>query len=101
MVLFQESTIGAAFFSQTLALNETTIKFEIWDTAGEERYHRLAPMYYRGAAAVTIVYDITNSYYFNRAKNWVLELQKQGNPNLETLSLDPQLKPADVADTTK
>ncbi|PWS21558.1 hypothetical protein DKP78_22955, partial [Enterococcus faecium] len=31
-VEFQESTIGAAFFSQTLAFNEETVKFEIWDT---------------------------------------------------------------------
>ncbi|KAJ6339396.1 hypothetical protein OIU77_007377 [Salix suchowensis] len=57
---FQESTIGAAFFSQTLAVNDATVKFEIWDTAGQERYHSLAPMYYRGAAAAVIVYDISN-----------------------------------------
>ena len=56
----QESTIGAAFFSQTLAVNDETVKFEIWDTAGQERYHSLAPMYYRGAAAAIVVYDITN-----------------------------------------
>nr|CAB3498810.1 unnamed protein product [Digitaria exilis] len=59
-VEFQESTIGAAFFSQTLAVNDETVKFEIWDTAGQERYHSLAPMYYRGAAAAIVVYDITN-----------------------------------------
>jgi Ras-related protein Rab-5C len=57
----QESTIGAAFFSQTLAVNDETVKFEIWDTAGQERYHSLAPMYYRGAAAAVVVYDITNA----------------------------------------
>ncbi|XP_031495845.1 ras-related protein RHN1-like isoform X1 [Nymphaea colorata] len=79
---FQESTIGAAFFSQTLAVNDRTIKFEIWDTAGQERYHSLAPMYYRGAAAAIIVFDITNPDSFSRAKKWVQELQKQGNPNM-------------------
>ncbi|XP_057540057.1 ras-related protein RHN1-like [Amaranthus tricolor] len=79
---FQESTIGAAFFSQTLAVNDATVKFEIWDTAGQERYHSLAPMYYRGAAAAIIVFDITNSESFSRAKKWVQELQKQGNPNM-------------------
>ncbi|XP_073115769.1 ras-related protein Rab5A [Elaeis guineensis] len=80
-VEFQESTIGAAFFSQTLAVNDQTVKFEIWDTAGQERYHSLAPMYYRGAAAAIIVYDITNSATFTRAKKWVQELQAQGNPS--------------------
>lgn len=60
-MITQESTIGAAFFSQTLAVNDATVKFEIWDTAGQERYHSLAPMYYRGAAAAIIVYDITSA----------------------------------------
>ncbi|GJN23803.1 hypothetical protein PR202_gb11485 [Eleusine coracana subsp. coracana] len=76
-----ESTIGAAFFSQTLAVNDETVKFEIWDTAGQERYHSLAPMYYRGAAAAIVVYDIRNPASFTRAKKWVQELQAQGNPN--------------------
>ncbi|KAJ0008086.1 hypothetical protein Pint_30601 [Pistacia integerrima] len=53
-VEFHESTIGATFFSQGLAVNDTTVKFEIWDTAGQERYHSLAPMYYRGAAAAIV-----------------------------------------------
>ena len=36
---YRESTIGAAFLTQTIALDEnTTVKFEIWDTAGQERY---------------------------------------------------------------
>ncbi|KAM0943501.1 putative small GTP-binding protein [Dioscorea sansibarensis] len=76
----QESTIGAAFFSQTISLNEATIKFDIWDTAGQERYHSLAPMYYRGAAAAIVVYDISSADSFTRAKKWVEELQRQGNP---------------------
>ncbi|KAF5182097.1 Ras-related protein [Thalictrum thalictroides] len=79
---FQESTIGAAFFTQILSLNEATVKFDIWDTAGQERYHSLAPMYYRGAAAAVIVYDITSMDSFVRAQKWIEELQRQGNPKL-------------------
>ncbi|KAI5069619.1 hypothetical protein GOP47_0015920 [Adiantum capillus-veneris] len=79
---FQESTIGAAFFSQSVAVHDATVKFEIWDTAGQERYHSLAPMYYRGAVAAIVVYDITNPDSFTRAKKWVQELQTQGSANL-------------------
>lgn len=51
-------------------VDNVTIKFEIWDTAGQgmipfllsqiERYRSLAPMYYRGAGAAIVVYDITS-----------------------------------------
>nr|KJB13149.1 hypothetical protein B456_002G059500 [Gossypium raimondii] len=78
----QEATIGAAFFTQILSVSEATVKFDIWDTAGQERYHSLAPMYYRGAAAAIVVYDISTMDTFARAKKWVQELQKQGNPKL-------------------
>ncbi|XP_078430780.1 ras-related protein Rab5-like isoform X2 [Wolffia australiana] len=78
----QESTIGAAFFSQTLSLTEGTIKFDIWDTAGQERYHSLAPMYYRSAAAAVIVYDISSVETFVRAKKWVQELHLLGDPTM-------------------
>nr|XP_018682637.1 PREDICTED: ras-related protein RHN1 isoform X2 [Musa acuminata subsp. malaccensis] len=78
----EESTIGAAFFSQVLSLNEGIVKFDIWDTAGQERYRSLVPMYYHGAAAAIIVYDISNMDSYVRAKKWVRELQRQGNPYL-------------------
>ncbi len=72
----------AAFLTQTVALDDATVKFEIWDTAGQERYRSLAPMYYRGAAAAIIVYDITNPDSFAGAKSWVKELQRRGDTNV-------------------
>mmetsp|Transcript_13722 Transcript_13722/g.27365 ORF Transcript_13722/g.27365 Transcript_13722/m.27365 type:complete len:195 (-) Transcript_13722:21-605(-) len=79
---FQEPTIGAAFLTQTVTLDDITVKFEIWDTAGQERYRSLAPMYYRGAAAAIVVYDVTNMLSFTGAKSWVKELQRRGDPNV-------------------
>ncbi|CAH8466159.1 unnamed protein product [Schistosoma turkestanicum] len=78
---YQEATIGAAYVTQTICLNDppTTVKFEIWDTAGQERYHSLAPMYYRGSQAAVVVYDITNQNSYERAKTWVNELRERAN----------------------
>lgn len=66
-------TVGAAFLSQTVSLPDasTTVKFEIWDTAGQERYASLAPLYYRGASAAAVVYDITSPESFQKARFWV------------------------------
>lgn len=75
---YSESTIGASFMSKMIMVAGKPIKFQIWDTAGQEKYHSLAPMYYRGAAAAIIVYDITRASSFNTLKNWVEELRTQG-----------------------
>mmetsp|Transcript_8111 Transcript_8111/g.12109 ORF Transcript_8111/g.12109 Transcript_8111/m.12109 type:complete len:200 (+) Transcript_8111:96-695(+) len=75
---YSESTIGASFMSKMIMVDGKPIKFQIWDTAGQEKYHSLAPMYYRGAAAAIIVYDITRANTFKTLKNWVDELKAQG-----------------------
>ena len=75
---FQEPTIGAAFLTAEVGLDDgTNVKFELWDTAGQERYRSLAPMYYRGAAAAIVVYDITSVDSFEGAKAWVAELHRR------------------------
>lgn len=58
---YSESTIGASFMSKVVELDGQTVKVQIWDTAGQEKYHSLAPMYYRGAAAAVVVYDLTRA----------------------------------------
>ena len=69
-----ESTIGAAFNKLSLVVNNKYFDIEFWDTAGQERYKSLAPMYYRGAHLVIIVYDITDLYSYDCAKNWIKEI---------------------------
>ena len=68
--------------SKLIMVDAAPIKYQIWDTAGQEKYHSLAPMYYRGAAAAIIVYDITKATSFNTLKNWVRELQQLGPENI-------------------
>ena len=82
---FQESTIGAAFFTKTIEKEKFNIKLDIWDTAGQERYRSLAPMYYRGAKVAIVVFDLTDSGTLSTAKIWINELRKNGDPRCEVL----------------
>lgn len=69
------STVGASFFRYSCPVGDVAVNFDIWDTAGQERYKSLASMYYRGAAAALVVYEITSYDSFERAKYWIRELQ--------------------------
>lgn len=69
------STVGASFFRYTCNVDEeTAVYFDIWDTAGQERFKSLASMYYRGAAAAMVVFEINVADTFEKAKFWVREL---------------------------
>eukprot|EP01136_Pigoraptor_vietnamica_P000596 Opistho-1_new@26100 len=70
------STIGASFMTKKMTTDHCKVRLQIWDTAGQERFRSMAPMYYRGANAALLVYDITSEPSFEDMKSWVLELRK-------------------------
>ncbi|XP_065176192.1 ras-related protein Rab-22A-like isoform X2 [Sycon ciliatum] len=80
-----ECTVGASFMTKSMVVDNKTIKFHIWDTAGQERYRGLAPMYYRGAAAAILVYDITNKVPFEQAQHYADQI---GAVFIETSALE-------------
>lgn len=76
----QKSTIQASYFEKTVetgsSVNGGRVKLSIWDTAGQEKFHALGPIYYRDANGAIVVYDITDTDSFIRAQGWVKELRK-------------------------
>uniref|UniRef100_UPI00358EFF2B ras-related protein Rab5-like isoform X3 n=1 Tax=Myxine glutinosa TaxID=7769 RepID=UPI00358EFF2B len=73
---------GAAFLTKDICLGRSLIRYEIWDTVGQERFNSLAPIYYRNAQAAIIAYDISNKESFDRAKRWLRELLEQRWPDM-------------------
>mmetsp|Transcript_21990 Transcript_21990/g.55202 ORF Transcript_21990/g.55202 Transcript_21990/m.55202 type:complete len:241 (-) Transcript_21990:409-1131(-) len=68
-------TIGASFLTKRIVVEDVKIKLQIWDTAGQERFRSLAPMYYRGACAAIIVYDVSYRASYEKVKGWTQELK--------------------------
>ena len=79
------ATPGASFTTKTVFLKDfnQSIKFEIWDTAGQEKYRALAKVFYKNAAVCILVYDITRKKSFDELKNyWVNEIKANGSQKL-------------------
>ena len=76
-------TTGANYLTKTIIMEEEenkSIKFEIWDTAGQEKFRSLAKVFYKNAAVVILVYDITRKTSFEELKNfWVKEIKDNTN----------------------
>lgn len=87
---YTEATICASFAVGTINLNEKEIKIGIWDTAGQEKYNSLVPLYYRDAKVGVVVYDITCKSSFNKAKYW-LENLRQNEPAAKCIIVGSKL----------
>lgn len=75
-----QATTGAAFVLKVLNISGQQIALNIWDTAGQERFHSLARVFYRDAAIIILVYDITSRESFDALGRWVDEITKHGPP---------------------
>ena len=52
------------------------LKYEIWDTAGQEKYRAINKIFYQDAAVAILVYDITRKDSFEELKNyWYIEVR--------------------------
>ena len=67
---YTTTTIGGSYNYKNILLPKETIRLNIWDTAGQEKYKSLAPMYYRNANIIFIVCDITCDSSIKEAKDW-------------------------------
>jgi Ras-related protein Rab-5C len=72
------STFGVSYVSKDLEIEGTIIKFDIWDTAGQEKYHSLNRLFYNETKICIIVYDITNKQSYQNVKDyWYKEITNE------------------------
>ena len=63
-------TLGVDFYSKTTKFNGKTVKLQIWDFGGEERFRFLLSQYSKGANAAFFLYDITNPMSLEHLPDW-------------------------------
>ena len=81
------TSVSAQFITKVIDFPEfeKSLKFDIWDTVGQEKYRSLTKIFYRDARVIILVYDITKEFSFNALKDyWYNEIcnSTEGKPLL-------------------
>ena len=72
-------TIGANYSEKIIKKNGKEYELNIWDTAGQEKFHALGKHFYKEAYVVCLVYDITSQESLEQLKSiWYPDLLKYG-----------------------
>src|SRR3569832_2011329 len=75
-----QATIGIDFLSNTMYLEDRSVRLQLWDTAGQERFRSLIPSYIRDSSVAVVVYDVSNRTSFLNTGRWVEEVRaERGN----------------------
>ena len=69
-----QATIGLDFQSKNVQIDNQDIHLLLYDTAGQEKFRSLIPMYTRDANIILLVYDITSKDSFTHIPEWIKDL---------------------------
>ena len=69
-----QATIGLDFQSKNVQIDNQDIHLLLYDTAGQEKFRSLIPMYTRDANIILLVYDVTSKDSFIHLSQWLNDL---------------------------
>ena len=69
-----QATIGLDFQSKNVQIDNQDIHLLLYDTAGQEKFRALIPMYTRDANIILLVYDVTSKDSFLHLSDWLRDL---------------------------
>lgn len=70
------STVGATSTRIDTTVKNRQICLNVWDTAGQETFRNLVPVYAKGAQAAVIVFDQSNKTTYEHVTEWYSYLQQ-------------------------
>jgi len=98
------ATIGAAFLSKVITTSNGPVRLQLWDTAGQEKFRSLAPMYYRSSSVAVLVYDVTSKSSLTNLEDWSAEIADKAPHNIKLVVIgnksdmvDERVIPTDMA----
>lgn len=69
-------TIGVDYKFKQITIKDKSIKLQIYDTAGQERFRTVTASFYRGAHGILLVFDLTQKDSFEtRVEEWLKEIK--------------------------
>ena len=73
------TTIGVDFGVKHININDSNIKLQIWDTAGQESFRSITRSFYRLSAGIILMYSINNRKSFENLSSWLNDINKELN----------------------
>ncbi|MFX0208698.1 MAG: Rab family GTPase [Candidatus Hodarchaeota archaeon] len=85
-------TLGSDFASKKVRLRiktrYKTIRFQIWDLAGQPAFNQVRALYYNHAVGAFLIFDITRPNTMYNLEKWINELSRHsGSPNIYVIVL--------------
>jgi small GTP-binding protein len=78
-------TIAAGVATIDLKIQDSRYTLQIWDTAGQEIYRSIIPIYFKGAVFAILCFSVTDDQSFSNLDGWLHELREHTSADIEVV----------------
>ncbi|MEA2069733.1 MAG: Rab family GTPase [Asgard group archaeon] len=94
-------TVGMEPYSKYIKVNGDTVTLSIWDIAGQQRFDVFRTMFFRGAKAALLVFDLTRPATFTKLQNWNDDLIKNAGKDVVKILVGNKVDLEDLRSVSK
>jgi small GTP-binding protein len=78
-------TIGAGITEMETQIDSRRVGFQLWDTAGQEIYCNIVPIYFKGVSGAVLVFSMTERQSFENLDKWAGQLASHADEDVGVL----------------
>ena len=75
-------TVGVNFKSRKEIIDGEAVQVQVWDTAGQEHFHKITTSYYKGANGIVLVYDVSDKRSMDNVEYWVKNIKAHASDSV-------------------
>ena len=75
------ATVAIEYHTYKISINDFSIRMQIWDTAGQEKFNSIVSNYYKGTDVGIFLYSVEKANSFNNVKIWFESLKESIGQN--------------------
>ncbi|KAK8897469.1 hypothetical protein M9Y10_015421 [Tritrichomonas musculus] len=76
-------TIGVDYKTKVIDIDGTSLKLQIFDTAGQEKFRTITKTYYRGAKGILVVFDVSRKDTFVLTRFWIDSIKESATSDVD------------------
>jgi Ras-related protein Rab-8A len=77
------STVGVNFKSRKVHVANEWMQVQVWDTAGQEQFHKITTSYYKGAQGIMLVYDVSDYASLANVEYWIKNIKSHASDTVQ------------------
>lgn len=78
-------TVGVNFKTKRVTVDGEMLAVQVWDTAGQEQFHKITTSYYKGSQGIFLIFDISDKKSLENIEYWINNIKSYATDSVSVV----------------